>query len=1416
VFANNLVTYIATGSNRGRRSPGPNDAYGRSTFVKDFPLESQKNDELVSTIDLGAIVGDTLQGVFIVSARSRTSRWVADSRHVMLTDIGIMVRMSDSYLMVWSNSLSETEPITKAKVKLFSRNNQLLMEAKTNSKGVALFTDVADQIEGYQPFLITVEKDGDLSYLRLDNSRLSTGDFDVSGRPFLADGYEAFVYFDRGVFRPGETAHLVSMVRGENGLLPGSFPYLVKIVDPRGRVFRRYRMNAEQSMGSIDIELPADIPTGKYTATAHLADNYVLGRADFLVEDFVPDRIKVMVQTDQPDYLVGDTMEISVSGKMLYGAPAAGLKVTSEIVLTPEEFMPKGFGSFSFSIPGKEASMKRVALGDSLLSDSGTTKLRHVIDRGHRPPGRLSAQVWTTVTEAGGRAVSSSVEAKVHPYRRFVGIRTELDGYARTGESVSADIVVVQPDGSATMSDSIKVTFARLVFNSMLKKLPDGSYRFISERTEEPIDYLWLAVGPDGATVSFTPVDYGRYRIAAQETIDGHAAAVEFFATGWGRVPWSLEKPDRLQLDLDQPAYSPGALAKLQVRAPFSGRLLLTVENQTIQDYIVLDLPENTGEIELPVKRDYAPNVYISATLIRPASKIGKGTPARAYGMIPLKVMADAQRLEVTVNCPDEIRPNTELSLYINTNGSDRTRLTIAAVDAGILQLTDFKTPDPLEFFYGKRRPSLEGYDLYSLVYPETDRATSHLSPPGGMSGLRRKQHLNPFQARRINVVSLWSGVLDADSAGDARVNLQIPQFNGQLIVMAVVADGDRFGSGSAGLLVREPIILQESFPRFVAPDDEVRGLVTVFNGFDTATTIRVEADIDGHAKLSSVAPQYIRLESGQQGVVEFPFKGLSAPGLIDVSLRASAGSEKTSVSFELSNRPVNPLTTRFGSGSVTRDSAAVFTIPDDWVEGTAVYVLRTSSLTAVQMTRNIEYLLRYPYGCVEQTTSALFPLLYFDDLAKIVRPELFGGRGHEYYIAEGIEKLLRFQRSNGAFTYWPGSERIHNWSSIYAAHFLIEARLAGYEIENSGYKRVLRFLNDIARDRNYSNITTVHRIYACVALAKAGKLDGKLFNFLSGINTSELPVYSAYQLASALALAGDVARAKEIVPFDIQPDLTPPEAGGNLSSGVRSDAILLDLMIDVDPQNPSTAVLVRSLMKRARLNRWHNIQTTAFALMSVGKYFRRIERTDFTGTIRIERGEDMLIDTADFVVTDDDLGGRKITISINGKGPCFYYWQVSGVPLKADASEYERGIVIEREYLDTKGSPADLSGIELGTRLVGHIKIKSSHRSLDNVVIADLLPAGFEIENPRLAGSPLMPWLPNKMDQVEYQDIRDDRVLMFVNLSATTTLDFYYGLRAIAEGDFAVPPVAAECMYNPLVAGAGSSGRVTVTGQGK
>ncbi|UCC43186.1 MAG: hypothetical protein JSU65_08525, partial [Candidatus Zixiibacteriota bacterium] len=1290
VFANNLVTYMATGADRGGRSRGSKDPFGRSSFVMDFPLEARKNQELISTVDVGAIIGDTLRGVFIVSARTKTRRWTSDSRHVMITDLGVMARMSESYLMVWTNTLSQAEPVSRATVKLFSRNNQLLLEGRTNSKGVVVFADITDQIEGFQPFLITVEKDGDLSYLRLDNTRLPTGDFDVSGRPYLTEGYEAFLYMDRGVFRPGETAHLVAMVRGEDGARPASFPYLVKIADPRGRAFREYRLTADQTMSSIDINLPADILTGRYQVTASLSDDHVLGQAGFLVEEFVPDRIKVTVETDRSLYQTGDTISVTVNGHMLYGAPAAGCKVTSEIILSPQDFRPVGYAAYSFRESDRESSVKKTALGETQLSDSGMVRFQHVVAEGHRPPGQLSATVWATVSEAGGRSVSSNASATVYPYGRYVGIRTDLEGYARIGEPVNAHIIVLHPDGQSVTADSVEVMFSRLVYNSMLQRQSDGSYRFVSEQTVEPIDSLWVSIDADGATASFTPADYGRYQIVVTDRESGHAADIQFFATGWGRVPWSLAEPDRLQLDLDQSDYLPGSRARLQVRAPFSGRVLVTIENEAVQDYLIVDLPENTAEIKIPVKRDYSPNVYISATLIRPAGDIHKYAPARAFGMVPLMVTARDRRLDMVVEAPAEVRPRSTLSLGITTNGSHETVLTVAAVDAGILQLTDFTTPDPFGFFYGKRRPALNGYDLYSLVYPETERAGSHLSPPGGVAADRQMRHLNPFAARRVNVVSLWSGVVGVDSTGRARVDFDVPEFNGQLIVMAVAGDDDRFGSSSSSLLVREPIIIQESFPRFVSPGDEVNGLVTVFNGLDTAATILVDADIAGAAELTASSSQQVFLERRQQGSVIFGFKSGLAPGKIDVNIHARAGTEESHVSFELANRPAVSLTTEFGSGVVQADSPAVFTLPGGWVEGTGEYILRTSSLGAVQFARNIEYLLRYPYGCVEQTTSALFPLLYFDDLAKVVRPELFGGRGHEYYLAEGIDRLLRFQQSSGAFSYWPGSERIHHWSSIYAAHFLIEAKLAGYDVEKSGYKKAVRFLENIARNRQFSDVTTEHRIYACLALAKAGELEKKEFNFLSTVNSIELPPYSAYQLAAALALAGDVDHAREIVPFDIQPDLSEPDHGGNFSSGVRTNAILLDLLLEVDPHNPSTAALAKSLLEQARFNRWYNTQATAFALVSLGKYFSRTEPADFVGKVSIEGGESYRIDATDFSVSSEDMGGRKITIQIDGQGPCFYYWQASGVPTAPMLLEYDRGVVVRREYLDETGSPVD------------------------------------------------------------------------------------------------------------------------------
>ncbi len=1411
IFSNNLVTYFAARADQSSYGWNGRSLYGRKIMVKDFELNGDLNETLQSTIDIGKIIGDTIPGVFAVSARDKSSRWVYDSRHVMLTDIGLTSRLSGEYLAVWINSLSEARPIKKARIKLYSANNQLLLEGKTNSKGVAVFNDIADQVEGFRPYLITVEKDGDLAFLRLDQSRIPISDFDVSGRPYLTSGYEAFVYLDRGVFRPGEKAHIVSILRAQNGVVPPPFPYTIKITDPRGKLFRTYRLNAGELMSELTVDLPPDIPTGRYSVSVLLAENEEMGRSEFLVEEFVPDRIKVTVEPDQETYSSGDMMEIRVVGRMLYGPPAKGHRVSGVVLLRPAAFNPSGYSTYTFADPERTFAEKRIALPDSVLNDSGLIIYHQAIDEELRPPARLTAQIYSTVSEAGGRAVSSSTEVEVHPYDTYLGIKTGLQGYASVDEPVRAHLIAIGRSGTPVTADSVEVRFSRVVYNTMLQTQPDGTYRYVSEKSLEPIDSAWIKVGQGGADLPFTPPDYGSYQIQACDVIGGHVTATQFYASGWGHVPWSMSDPDKLELDLDQKTYRPGAMARLQVRTPFPGRLLLTIENETIQKYMTVDIPENTAELEIPVERDYAPNVYLTGTLIRPSGEIGKHTPARAFGMTPLVVVPENRRIDVELYAPATAQPHDSLEVTIRTDGEGKAQITLAAVDAGVLQLTGFETPDPFEFFCGKRRPALSAYDLYSQIYPELEPASSHLSPPGGANRFSTARHLNPFATRRVNVVSLWTGIVAADSTGSATVKLAIPEFNGQLTLMAVATDGDRFGAQSAGVLVRDKIVIQESFPRFVAPNDLVEGLITLFNGMDSSAVINVSLDVEGAAGLLSPSAQSLRLGANSEGSVVFRVKAAQSPGKVRIGITADGGGERSHSSFEMSNRPGQPLSVKFGSGVVTSDSADSFTLPDDFIAGTDEYTIKTSSMAALRVLKNIDYLLRYPYGCLEQTTSALYPLLYFEDLAKVVAPGLFGSNTNEYYIAVGIERLLRFQLNDGSFSYWPGSKHVSNWSAIYASDFLVEAHNAGYEIESGQYKKMLGFLKDMARGKRFKRITTEQRIYACYALSKAGKLDKKMTNFLMTTGLSDLPAYSRYQIAAAVALAGDVEYARELVPFDVQPETFEPEDGGNFSSGVRTNAILLDLILSVDPQNPSAAALAKSLLNEARLGRWYNTQATSFALVALGKFFQDFETPDFDGRMVIDGIEGFDFDTTDFNLVRDDLGGREVTLSLKGTGPCFYYWQASGVSTSTDIHEFQRGIQISRSYLDKSGRPISLDSVALGDQVIAHIEVEAIGKSLRNVVINDLLPAAFEVENQRLATSASMSWLPDQTATPQYQDIRDDRLLLFVNLAAGKKQDFYYSLRVIAAGEFSVPPVAAECMYNPLIAGAGSSGLLKV-----
>ncbi len=512
-------------------------------------------------------------------------------------------------------------------------------------------------------------------------------------------------------------------------------------------------------------------------------------------------------------------------------------------------------------------------------------------------------------------------------------------------------------------------------------------------------------------------------------------------------------------------------------------------------------------------------------------------------------------------------------------------------------------------------------------------------------------------------------------------------------------------------------------------------------------------------------------------------------------------------------NRPAQPLVTKYGSGIAAKDSPTEFTLPGDWLPGTDQYLLRTSSMPATSFARNIQYLLTYPYGCVEQTTSRLFPLLYFNDLVKVTDPSLFGTRGHEYFIQEGIVRLTSMMLPDKSFAFWPGGNYSNNWSTIYASHFLIEANRAGYFVDKKILEQIQDHMNELAQGKGAADLTDAHRIYAAYVLAKAGKISQRIITYLKNLNPAALPPCSRYQLAGALALAGDVSLAVKYIPVDIQENLFEPESGGDFNSPVRNNAILLDILLETMPDYPAVPILVKSLMEKAQIGYWYTTQDNAFGLMALGKYFKNHTSHAYAGSITVEGDKTYPIDSTGFKLSRKDLAGKKARVEItSGDGTCFYYWQASGVPSGNAAPEFDHGIKVRREYLDENARPVDLSTVKVGDRLVCVVTATAVDKVLYNVVINDLLPAGFEIENPRLKTSARLSWIPTQGATIDYQDIRDDRLLIFANLYPGSPCKFYYSLRAICAGDFKVPPVAAECMYNPLIGSSASSGAVKIS----
>lgn len=1387
---------------------------GKRVHESEITIQNIANEEVVTPINIQDYLNEERIGIFNITARQTDRRWNQASRWVLATDMGIVAKKAGNDLWVWVNSLTRLTPVANAEVKLISQNNQPLATKQTNTDGMVVFESYAKYDEALVPYLITVAAGSDFCFLELTRRQIATSDFEVGGAAFLEHGYEAFLYNARGVYRPGETAHLAGIVRGENMMVPTPFPVLFRVKGPDERILEEQRATLNEQGGvSFSISIPDYAKTGKYVAMLLIGENEEIGRTNFSVEEFVPDRMKVTLATDKAEYKPGETINIDVEAMTLFGPPASGRRVQADIEIESFTFSPTKGKTFTFYDEKKSFEKIRTELGDQVLDNNGRFRYAYALAADFKAPSAMRGILSATVLEPGGRGVSAYRTVIIHPYQAYVGLRQAKEGYAAPNQRSDIEFIVLNPDEQPLAGRKVEVTFYRIYWHSILKKSDaQGHYRYVSEEVEDQVDQFTTTSGANIGNFAVTPGEYGRYRVVAKDLASGASASIWFYASGWGYAPWAMDNPDRIELDLDKELYLPGEKAKVQLRAPFAGKVLLTVEREKILSQRIVMLTENTAMLEIPVTEQFKPNAFVSAHLIRSTESLERDTPVRAFGVVPLMVDNSANKLNVELSAPDEIRPNTKLTVDFKVSGQSTGTpfITIAAVDEGILQLTDFQTPDAHDYFFGKKRLAVETHDIYSVVLPEIKGSASSAS---GDLEAARKRLITPVSVTRVKPVAFWSGLMKADGKGRGKISFDLPQFNGTIRLMGVSFAGNKFGAMEKKLFVREPIVLTPTFPRFVASGDAFVVPVSVSNGTGSNNNFEVKLAAKGPIQITDEATKSISIEKGKEGQVYFQLKAQETMGKLEFHLSAKGGGEQTHISEDVPLRPPVPFITLSGRGSVLDGKPATFRFPSDWIAGTTNFSMTLSAFPAVRFSNSLQYLLSYPHGCIEQTTSKLFPMLYFNDLVKTVEPALFKTRGIDYFLAEGIAKIESMQNESGAFSYWPEGDYINNWSSIYAAHFLVEARKAGYTVSDRVYKRMINALGSQVRGYSSDDAYTFQTaVYASYVLALAGKPEKSAMNYFKNNALDKLRDYSQYQLAGAYALSGDRQTARTLLPKTITPvKQDDRETGENFNSSIRSRAIMLEVLTEFDENNPSIPVLVEELNKSADNGRWYTTQENAFAFLALGKIMKKQSEGKFTGTAAIDGKLYTKFDMQSQQFSDKDWAGKKVTIEIAGDGTCYYSWRADGIPSKLNIGEYDNDLMVRRHYLNEQGIPMDYASFKQGDLIIAKIRVKALTQSLKNVAIVDLLPAGFEIENPRLQSRKGVDWIGDNEFQPAYMDIRDDRLILYGDFEFGREETFYYGIRAVTEGSFILPPIRGEAMYAPMKASVASSGKIVV-----
>ncbi len=1422
--------------------------FAQSVYLGRFNTNAKPNKRTVSHLPVEDITELKAPGLYVAVMKQPGQ---FDNNYQMayffVSDIGLHARRYGQRFEVYAASLRTGQPLPKVELTLYTQATErvkhgILAKAFTDAQGRTYFETLPETVK-----LLTAQLNNHLSFLFLDDPALDLSEFNISG--LRAQAVEIFMYGPRNIYRPGETVYVSALLRNEDGRTLIAPPLHAKLKRPDGREIQTWVWQS-QTLGyyAKTFDLPKDAQTGQWWLEAYTDPNDSTPTQvyHFQVEEFLPERMKLTLSSPS-DYLKPQQeLEVQVAGLYLYGAPAVNNRFTATLQIRPHRHPLDTLPEFYF---GREDGYRdyREDFIDETLDETGQFQIKtQPVEKPADLTAPLEVKTVVSLFETGGRPVTRAIQRTLWPASALIGLRplfkveegdTAGAGIPQAG-NVQFEVIKINREGQLLAASELAVQLIR-EDRDYYWHFNNGAWQMDYREAEYPEQRLNLNLTTAQRTLLTVPVNnYGRYRLEVLDPATKLTTMLRFNTWGWygDEDTQGAARPDKVMLHLDKPAYRAGETIQLKVLPPHAGEGLIMVETREKPLWSSQQsIPAEGAIIQIPVAKEWQQHdLYISALVLRQGqSKFAAPvmTPNRALGLIHLPLDRSDRQLQIQLQTSTKIQPETLLPVKVkvdNLPAHSLAMVTIAAVDVGILNLTNFVTPDPYHHFFAPRSYQVDMYDLYGQVIENLAgvRAKLRFGGDAALAGGKRPD-------AKIKIVSLFTGPVTLNDQGEAEITLAIPDFNGRLRIMAVAFSEDRFAAAETEVTVVAPIVTEISTPRFLATGDKSLLSLDVHNLSGKTQSFQLTVSATPPLVLDELAIP-ITLNDQQKNTLRVPLRGGDEFGVGQINLALQGPEITLQRHWELGVRP--PYA---GERIVLRETLTpgqLVSIDQHLADHLMPKTVMVDALISTKPPLNVrsafQFLLQYPYGCLEQTTSSAYPLLYVTEaIAKRLEISPLSNQERQKRLEVAFTRLATMQKANGGFGLWSSQDSEENWLTPYVLNFLLDAKAQGFAIPESmlerGVKRLLEQLqatleNNFAinyQDRRQDKSAMLAaKAFAAYVLARLNRAPlgtlRTLYEQQLTLANSPLPMI---HLGLALYLQGDQPRGLKALEQALkQPYETTSGYHGDYGSALRDLTLLLYLLHKHQIQAFAKGELWKGLNQLLPEYHWFSTQERN-ALFLLGLAMLSNSATE-------ERLLQLQLGSQSQTVRFQDHWQRRFTLAelqtgIQWQAPDNLYLEleVTGYPAQLPVEDQSQ-VKLERSFYTLDGNPIEDRPLEVGELLLAFISLRSENNNIDNGLLVDFLPAGLEIENPNLlhsqnleefevAGVKLQEAMKQEAKNLKHQEYRDDRFLTALRLPKNHTVRLFYLVRVVTPGTYLLPPPSFEDMYRPAIRAVGAGG---------